>query len=117
MVKKKPVNVNLQSIFMFIPIVDLWAAYRIKKLRIYLLIFYLGFSIAGIIMDVVILGSEAYLMDENYDIMDDFLNIPLVIGSIIVAVFSLALSIYFIRKWSKKWNEQFEKQSEDNDTQ
>lgn len=117
MVKKKPVNVNLQSIFMFIPIVDLWATYRIKKLRLYLLIFYLGFGIAGVIMDVVILGPEEYFMDEDYGIMDDFLNIPWIISTIVFRVFYFALAVYFIRRWSREWNEQFEKQSKDIDTQ
>jgi len=40
MVEKKPVNVNWQMVFVLIPFLDLYASYRIQKLRLWLLIFW-----------------------------------------------------------------------------
>ena len=102
-VKKEPVSVNWQTLFIFLPIVDLWATYRIQKLRLYLLIFYLGFGLGGILLEIA-LYPDAYFSDEFMEsdsfMTDEFSEIGL---GLILA--SIALGIILIRKWSREWNE------------
>ena len=64
MVKQKPVNVNWQTVFVFIPILDLWAFYSVQKLRMALLIFLVGFGAAAIALNFAILGSDAFLVED-----------------------------------------------------
>ena len=101
------VSLTRQTIFVLIPILDLIAYYKIKHLRKYLLIVYLG--IAGIASTAysIVVTPESWWFNDNFDpnyIMDaeDWaLQIPMI-------AISYAISIYLVRKWSKKWNEQFE---------
>lgn len=64
MVKKEPVSVNWQTLFILIPIVDLWASYRVEKLRLYLLIFYLGFGLGSIVLEITMFPAE-FMSEEN----------------------------------------------------
>ena len=65
MVEKRPVNVNWQTLFILIPIVDLWAAYRIEKFRIYFLIFWVCSVIVQTIVLYSILGDR-YWSDQGW---------------------------------------------------
>ncbi len=88
MVKQQPVNVGWQTFFMFIPFVDIWAFYRIEKLRLGL---------------VIIIGTSG--ADLGLRMM-----LPFPYGlsaSIGMLIFSIAIQIYFIRKWSMEWNAKF----------
>ncbi len=49
MVEKEPVNVVRQMIFAVIPILDIYASYKIQKLRLWLLIFWVVGAIVGLI--------------------------------------------------------------------
>jgi len=99
-VKQEPVNVNWQSLYSLLPIVWIWAFYRIEKLRLALVILIpasIGFSmLGGVLVGVVgasnTLGEGAYLL---------LMLIP--ISYLPQAI----LAIYLIRKWSKQWNEKF----------
>ena len=95
MVEKKPVSVNWQTLFILIPIIDLWAAYRIEKLGRYVL-----FIIAMIIVGFIVGFVEGILFLG----MSDFF-------SWIVFVAGLVISIILIRSWSEEWNRKFEKDS------
>ena len=78
------VSVGWQTIFVLIPIVNLWAAYRIEKLRKYLLIFIplgIGVSLVG-----------SFFIPFPYSIPINYAII-------------FAIQIHFIRKWSIQWNE------------
>ena len=100
MVEKKPVSVNWQTLFILIPIIDLWAAYRVEKLGWYILViiamFVFGF-IVGFVEGLLFLGTS------------DF-------ASWIVVLVGLVVSIYLIRKWSEEWNEKFETSDKDDDS-
>jgi quinol-cytochrome oxidoreductase complex cytochrome b subunit len=62
---KRPVSILWQIIFVvFIPILDLWAFYRIKKLRKYLLYVYLPQIIIGGVIAGFILRSYCRLYFE-----------------------------------------------------
>ena len=93
MVEKKPVSVNWQTLFILIPIIDLWAAYRVEKLGLYILLI-IALAVVGFIVGFV----EGFLFFG----MSDFF-------SWIVVLVGVIISIILIRSWSTEWNEQFEK--------
>jgi len=89
MVEKKPVSVNWQTLFILIPIIDLWATYRVEKLGLYILLI-IALAVVGFIVGFV----EGFLFFG----MSDFF-------SWIVVLVGVVISIILIRKWSKEWNE------------
>lgn len=109
---KGPVSILWQILFVvFVPILDLWAFYRIKKLRRYLLYVYLPQLIIGGIIAGFILG--AVFEENNLDRLESFSK-DLQGNDLILAVSNIALglgftvfSIYLIVTWSEKWNKQF----------
>jgi len=104
MVKQKPVSVNWQTLFVFIPILVLWAFYRIQKLRMSLLIFLVGFGAVAIALNFAILGSDAFLVEDPNVIYSNSAYIGSTIG---LTIAQYALAIYLVRKWSKEWNKKF----------
>ncbi len=107
MVKQKSVTVAWQVVFTFIPFVNLWAFYRIQKLRLYLLIIIGSSIIAGIIMGIIMViimgitfGSTGSLM-EMPDVSSYY------ISSIAVGIAFHLLAIYLVVKWSRNWNAKF----------
>ena len=100
MAKKEPVNVNWQSLFAIIQIVNIWAFYRIEKLRRYFL-FMVAYAAAYILIGVLLFGVDPFL-DQRIEEG----------GYIFEGVFTaleIGISVGLIRMWSKKWNEQFVK--------
>ena len=107
---KGRVSLSVQTIFCMIPIMDMFAAYRIKKLRKYLAIMILVIAIPVTIASSVFLptddeGLEGFtnLMIYYYGINDDqfIFSIGVQIGSVLFAIF-------FMRRWSNRWNDQFD---------
>ena len=116
---KGPVSLTWQTIFCFIPIMDIVASYRVKRLRWYLLIFigYGGLSTA--IQSVINPLDETALYNEkvfsettgfdwNYALLGS--NPELSIITIIVHnTIAYVIAVFLIRRWSKKWNQNFTK--------
>jgi hypothetical protein len=108
---KRPVSILWQIIFVvFVPILDLWAFYRIKKLRKYLLYVYLpqiiiGGVIAGIILSMVL---EENSLDRLESFSEDLQgnDLILVVSNIVLGLGFTIFSIYLIATWSEKWNKQ-----------
>ena len=100
MVEKKPVSVNWQTLFILIPIIDLWAAYRVEKLGLYILLI-IALFVVGFIVGFV----EGFL----YLVTSDFF-------SWMIFLVGVGISIYLIRKWSEEWNEKFETSDKDDDS-
>ena len=100
MVDKKSVNVNWQTVFALIPIIDLWAAYRIEKFRLYFFIFWVGSVIVQTFVTYAMLG-KAFWNDEGWFFSSDPTVASVEIAMMIVAA---GLQMYFLRKWSKDWN-------------
>ena len=113
---KGPVSLTRQTIYCFIPIMDLYASYKIKKLRWYLLIM-LGLGLAmGAVSGVINPQPE---QDDPELYMDGSGNVDwskiwfgsnagLSVGTFVMNIaIALAVAIYLIRRWSKKWNESF----------
>jgi len=109
MVTKGPVSVNWQSVFMFIPIVDLWAAYRIQKLRMYLLIFLVGFGVIEISLGISLAGSidEFLKLDPDYVVSDSIVTDIL----IAITLVQFGVAVILIRIWSKQWNLKFQSEN------
>lgn len=108
MLTKGPVSILWQIIFIFIPILDLYAFYRIKKLRKYFLfviipLLVITFGMTGVLVSEELENQDFSFEDESFtDDNDEFLSlvfIPIEIG------FQM-LTIYFVYTWSKRWNEQ-----------
>lgn len=101
-----PVNVTKQCICAAIPILDIYAAYHIKKLRRYLLLVVLVIAIPQIAMEFALFGG---MMDifEPYMVVfdpksDKFYQAVYVILWIPVGV---AFAVIIIRRWSIEWND------------
>ena len=106
---KEKVSLPIQTVFCIIPVLDMYAAYRIKKLRKYLLIMILVIAIPTTVASSIFLPTDdaslegfANVMTFYYGVDDDqFLySIGIQIGSVLFAIF-------LIRRWSKQWNDQF----------
>ncbi len=113
-----PVKIIWQIIFTFIPILDLWAFYRIKKLRRYFLFVVipaLAILIIMIVAAVVPNLDSPMLDDPNYDpfMSDDPTFLAISIASPIVEIGFHILAIYLVYTWSKQWNKQFQTSESD----
>ena len=112
---KKPVSILWQIIFVvFVPILDLWAFYRIKKLRKYLLYVYvpqiiIGGIIAGFILSMVFEENSLERLESfSEDLQGN--DLILVVSNIVLGLGFTIFSIYLIATWSEKWNKQFSNQ-------
>ena len=85
MVEQKPVNVNFQMLFSVLPLIWIWAFYRIEKLRM------------GIVFLIIVTGLGIAVQ----------MLLPFPYGLIISYGISLGVPIWFIRKYSIKWNSRF----------
>ncbi len=108
MVKKEPVSINWQTLFAIIPIIGLWACYRIEKLRLYLIVI------------IAMLAVEFYITlmifdEQDFDCFWGLIECeqtpyePLVMY--LETVVSFAISIVLIRKWTREWNSKISKNS------
>ena len=103
---KGPVKIVWQIIFIFIPILDLWAFYRIKKLRRFALMVWISeIIITMIIIIPIIVGDVDQILNGNP--MQDNESILTTILLYVVETGFAILSIYLIYKWSKEWNVKF----------
>ncbi len=103
MVEKKPVSVRRQMVYSVIPILDLIASYKIQKLRLWVLIFWVVGTIVGLGYDYAIFG------EDYFDIEKDIFSEPLFIPSYILFVISFAIvQLIVMRKLSISWNKKFE---------
>ena len=109
---KGPVSVLWQIIFVvFIPILDLWAFYRIKKLKKYLLYVYvpqiiIGGIIAGLILSMAFEGNGLEKL-ENFSEDLENNDLALIISNILMGLGFTIFSIYLIATWSERWNKHF----------
>lgn len=81
-VKREPVNVNIQTILAIIPIVDLWAVYRVKKFRFWCLLCVGFIALSALISSVI----------------------PFPYDLITIVIIEVPITAYLMRVWSKEWN-------------
>ena len=97
MIEKKPASINWQTLFVIIPIINLWACYRIEKLRLYLIVI-----IAMIVVEFLVV---ALIFPENFDTFYGLTETEPYNRIIILEIgVEVAISIVLIRKWTKEWN-------------
>jgi len=77
------VSVRWQCVFAFLPIINLWAAYRIRKLRRFLL---LSLILTGINIIISLFIPFPYSLPISWAV-----DIP--------------VRIHYMRKWSTRWND------------
>ncbi len=102
-VKRKQYSVTRQMILIIFPILDLWASYRIQKLRWYLLIFLLGFGIVWTVVDWAIYGDSFW--NEDTSLLPDTSSIVIYFLEIVIQII---VAMILIRKWTIKWNKRIE---------
>jgi len=114
---KGKVSLTRQTIYCFIPIMDIYAAYHVKRLRWYLLIMIcVGIPMSIISSAVNPMPNESdmdKLILENQEINWEYAilgeNPEVTIATtIIYHAVAFAVAVYLIRRWSKKWNMQFD---------
>ena len=109
MAKKEPVNLRRQTIFAIIPYLNLYAIYRVQKLRKYFLIAILISVAATIILSVgvwvyVMLIVDSTQEDLTPDILLIFESIRSLPAYLIYFSSGILLNVYLVRKWSRDWN-------------
>ena len=107
---KQPVNIGGQIISAFIPGMHLFAFYRIKKLRK---------SILYILLPTVALAGTFYISNDIFQTYREnnpdkatapeiyimaMMILFLMLASVLIII---ALTNYFMHKWSEEWNQQF----------
>ena len=92
MVEKKSVNVNLQTVLIFLPFVWIWGFYRIDKLRRGL-----GLMVA-ISVGMLFVGVLVYIITGVPT--TEYTNLTW-----ITYIVSVLIGIYYMRKWSQEWND------------
>ncbi len=107
---KGKVSLTIQTIYCMIPFLDVYAAYRVKQLRKYLLIMTLSVIIPVTIADKILFPIDRMASFEEFlqflalyygvDTNHFVFSVATWAGTILVA-------IYLVRRWSKQWNKQF----------
>jgi hypothetical protein len=101
-------------VFAFLPIIDLWAFYRIRKLRKYVLYVIVPQIAITTVYFWYIYGSlfSAVINDPRADLSESFMaydkNDMLEVLTQVVSWGLLAFSIYLVIIWSRQHNRQFD---------
>lgn len=93
-VAREVYSVKFQMVLAIIPVVDLWAAYRIERLQLWIL-FWIGIVMVGMVLGVI--GDPV---------------IETVLGLLIGIPAALFLMRYFTIDWNKKIEEEIRQDSE-----
>ena len=100
-----PVSVRRQCIYAAIPVLDIYSAYHIRKLRRYLLVILCTVLIPQVAVEFALFDSmleiqeayTAFLYPESEHSVQSIYVMLWTAGSI-------AWSVVLIRRWSMKWN-------------
>ncbi len=101
MVEKEPVNTIRQMIFAVIPILDIYASYKIQKLRWWILVFWVGGGAVGVIYNEAVYSGVLFV-----EFLNSHGNAYAIEYLIFVIPFAI-LQAMVMRTWSKKWNKSF----------
>lgn len=109
---EKKVSVAWQIVFMFLPIVNFWAFYRIRRLRRYVLYIIIPQIIISIAIGAYTSSTFAadypdFGFGESADPLVMFSN-PIIIASYAISFALQGLTIYLIIIWSGQHNRRFD---------
>jgi formate hydrogenlyase subunit 3/multisubunit Na+/H+ antiporter MnhD subunit len=104
------VSLSVQTVFCIITILDMYAAYRIKKLRKYLAIMILVIAIPVSVASSVFLPTDDEGLEGFTNLMIFYYGVDdnQFIFSVVVQIGTILFAIFLIRRWSKQWNMQFD---------
>lgn len=107
---KGKVSLPVQTVFCLIPIMDMYAAYRIKKLRKYLVIMLLVIAIPVTIASSIFLPTDEELVEGFTNLLIFYYGVDdnQFIFSVVVQIGTILFAIFLIRRWSRQWNMQFD---------
>ena len=113
---KGRVTITVQTVFALIPFCDLFASYRIKKMRWYLLAVWIPIiAIGNIVPHLMGYSERPFLNWENCEpnwflffVVDTCEPFDLQVFSVILTIGVIFVAVFLIRWWSKQWNKQFE---------
>lgn len=106
----KKVSVGWQIVFTFLPIINFWAFYRIRRLRKYLLYIIVPQIIISVAIGAYTSSTNVqdysdFVFEEPDDVFDVYSN-PIFIGSYAVSFALQGLTIYLVIIWSRQHNRQ-----------
>lgn len=107
------VSVGWQVVAQFIPIVDLWSAYRIRKLRKYVLYVIIPNIVITALALYYYFSSERFTPwgDDGLAFGDPAPYLAIQSASTMASLGLLIWSIYLIVKWSREHNQMFDSAS------
>jgi len=101
MVEKKPVSIRRQMVFSLIPILDMYASYKIQKFRLWFLIFWVAGITIGQLLDYAIYGEDYFDLETDIDLYPEPVYI---MYSILYIILGSGIQLIVMRKWSISWN-------------
>ena len=122
MTSDSKVNIKWQIVFSLISPLNLWAFYRIKKLRKYLvlvwipsILFSISLSLVGY-YEMTLIDPHGGQMGADFPTLPPYMTpmkpqvtkfdlIPYNVIGVITSIGFALFSVYLIVKWSRKWNE------------
>jgi len=109
MVENKPVSLTRQTIYCLIPVLDMYAAYKVKRLRKYLVIMMLVVAVPVSIADYILFPHEIDAWEGFVNVMTYYYDVDTnqFVFSIAVQIVTILFAIFLIRRWSKQWNNLF----------
>ena len=109
MVKNEPVSLTRQTIYCLIPVLDMYAAYKVKRLRKYLVIMMLVVAVPVSIADYILFPHEIDAWEGFVNVMTYYYDVDTnqFVFSIAVQIGTILFAIFLIRRWSKQWNNLF----------
>lgn len=103
------VSVGWQVVAQFIPIVDLWSAYRIRKLRKYVLYLYIPAIVNSAAYFYYYFSSKRFTpWGDDGAAFGDPTGLAIESATTVIGFIILGVSIYLIVKWSREHNRTFE---------
>lgn len=110
----KKVSVGWQIVFTFLPVVNFWAFYRIRKLRKYVLYVIVPQIIVSIAIGAYtasVLGerfADLYVPEDSNTFDESGLSDPVIISSYAISIGLQGLTIYLVVIWSRQHNRQYD---------
>ena len=110
MVKEEPVSLLRQTIYCLIPILDIYAAYKVRRLRKYAFII-----IVMVGMPISIADAILFPVDDEEESLEEFIrmiffyfdDVNHMVFSVLAHMGTVMIAICLIRRWSAQWNLQF----------
>ena len=108
-VKEEPVSLLRQTIYCLIPVMDIYAAYRVRRLRRYLLLMIIFVGVPLSVLSSVLFDPDEVSAQGFYNFMIFYYGVDegKFVYSVLSQIGTVLVAIYLIRRWSKQWNAKF----------